>query len=162
MRAGVIAEDLRALVVQLKGDDGGVAVLGVIGRRSLLDALALEDNVAVGILERQMRGRAHDAQDLVGILDVRNLDADAIAALRGDGRLGIALSGQSVDHNGDGGVPQRLEILDGRIALVDRVDAAAQIETQLDGAADRLDDVLAYGQAVDGQRAHQYDEQQRD
>ena len=77
-------------------------------------------------------------------------------------RMTLPSGGQSVAHNGDGGVPQRLEILDGRIALVDRVDAAAQVKAQLDGAADRLDDVLAHGQAVDGQRAHQNDEQQRD
>ena len=109
-----------------------------------------------------MRGGAHDVQDFVGVADVRNLNADAVVALTGDGGLGVALIGQTGAHDRDGGVHLRVEILGARVAQIDGVDTAAQIQAQRYRIADRLEDVLADVHAVDGQQADQHDQQQGD
>ena len=131
-------ETLRALVVQLKGD-ARQSVL-VLSSLRVLDHRAFQDVFAVLVHEVQLRRRADDAQDLVGIGDVRDLHTDAVGTLAGDGRLGEALTGQTAGEDGHGRAHLRLEFL-GAVILrrIDGVHAAAQIQAQGDRFTPRLE-----------------------
>ena len=106
-----------------------------------------------------MGGRADDLGDLLRIVHVRNLHQDAVVALHGDGGLGEAGVGQARAQRRHGALQQgRVVVHRGIGDSVFRGYAAAQIQAQADGAAHRLENVLADLQAVHSQERHNDDQ----
>ena len=117
---------------------------------------------AFGLHELHMRRGAHDFKDFVGVLNVRNLNTDTVAARTGDIGLGITCRGQSVTHNRDSSIHLFIEVLRRGIAQIHGIDASAQVQAQADRPTDRLQDVLANLSTVDCEHANQHNQQKRD
>ena len=138
--AGGVLKGLRAGGVQLEAH--AVQRLFIVGvlHAGLLDVLALDHNVAVGIAELQVRRGADDAGDLLGIVDIGDLNQYAIGALYGHVRLGEAGVGQAGAQRGHRALQQALIVLHAGIrGDILRGYAAAQIQAQADGFAHGLE-----------------------
>ena len=109
-------------------------------RLRILHHPAFHQVVAALIDKVELSRRTDDGQDLVRVRHVRNLHADAVAALTGDGRLGEALTGQTAGEDAHRGFHLGVKI---RVAvvlrLIDGVNTAAQVKAEADCIAPRLE-----------------------
>ena len=101
--------------------------LGVVGL-----AVLVED-VRFPVVEEELGGGADLARGALGVLDARQVDLDLVLARARDLRLGDAEGVDAVAHDVQRAL-QRLGVdrrLLGRLALVDELDAALEVEAEL-------------------------------
>ena len=144
-----LGKGIRAFVIELKLHNG---LTFQIAHLRLLDRGAVHDDFAVGGLEFQLCRLADDVQDLVGIVHIRDFDADAVGALLRDRSFRKALAGQTAAEHRHGARQQACVIFLTLIhCKVNGRNAAAQIQSLRNTRHKGLDFQRADVQPEDGQ-----------